>query len=670
MKKFVLFLFTLVIGFAVFCGLYVKADPSPLTMTDGAQIRTSGEFQGLRFEAAASSLEGVDEHGFYLAAGEHTLDAMRTAIEAGEATVGGNKLVKKSATGEALEFAVTVYGMDDVSEYAQLITVVAYLKAGGTFTLDKAVTRNIANIAREDYNKTADPAEIISTVAEATRVKVTHSDSSVEYFGDTSEVTLAAGDTLDLTRGDYSNAFTINQSNVTLNGVYKNVAMNTTGARKTASFAGETTFTNELVVNSALTNVTINGVKVAASNGIQLATGDSANANILNCNILYSESYGIYKSDIGGTLDKLLVENCYIHGSTTAESKGIYLNTQSKMVLIYNNYVGNDVDLRYAENGAIRIHSVNDFGILVSKLQNPGFVEIRGNLIDHKCAEQLIDVCGYNSTSTTIKAYVNIENNILNKTRSTILGGNGIRVYGFAGDSSISVIHNIDGRFSGYMNTLSIKRNTKNGAVSQQNSGKDTPNASGPVRVDILCNSFFTTDGANVAQPKDYLGEGSAKEYAKTNRIAFGFVYNSKLVLKGNYFGSSASLYAYAANTSASGGLSAYFKDYSSFDVKSAAVVEKSGSTSAVDTYYTDTVLTKIEDFEALIDGFNGESAYDDILAALKGTAYENVLAVESETLKIKDAFAPYILALAKRGIFGEVVSSAVTGDNIAAPAA
>ena len=122
MKKFVLFLFTLVIGFAVFCGLYVKADPSPLTMTDGAQIRTSGEFQGLRFEAAASSLEGVDEHGFYLAAGEHTLDAMRTAIEAGEATVGGNKLVKKSATGEALEFAVTVYGMDDVSEYAQLIT--------------------------------------------------------------------------------------------------------------------------------------------------------------------------------------------------------------------------------------------------------------------------------------------------------------------------------------------------------------------------------------------------------------------------------------------------------------------------------------------------------------------------------------------------------------------
>ena len=99
MKKLSLFIFSLIISLVLFCGFFVKADAT-LTMVDGAQVRTAGEYQGLRFQASASSLEGVDEHGFYVALGNHSLDAMRTAIEGGEATVGGNKLVKKAASGE------------------------------------------------------------------------------------------------------------------------------------------------------------------------------------------------------------------------------------------------------------------------------------------------------------------------------------------------------------------------------------------------------------------------------------------------------------------------------------------------------------------------------------------------------------------------------------------
>ena len=40
MKKFILFVFSLIIGFAVFCGLYVKAD-SVITTEPGASVRTT-----------------------------------------------------------------------------------------------------------------------------------------------------------------------------------------------------------------------------------------------------------------------------------------------------------------------------------------------------------------------------------------------------------------------------------------------------------------------------------------------------------------------------------------------------------------------------------------------------------------------------------------------------
>ena len=44
MKKFILFLFTLVIGFAVFCEFYVKADPAPtVVLQESAEISRQQE---------------------------------------------------------------------------------------------------------------------------------------------------------------------------------------------------------------------------------------------------------------------------------------------------------------------------------------------------------------------------------------------------------------------------------------------------------------------------------------------------------------------------------------------------------------------------------------------------------------------------------------------------
>ena len=284
MKKFILFVFSLIIGLAVFCGLNIKADGIVVTMEEGAQIRAEGEFQGLRFAATINTLAGVDEHGFYLAIGTWTQSQMETAIEAGADTIGADanerKLLPKPATGSDLDFAVTIYGMDELSEYESLISTVAYAKVGATYYFGEVQTRNIADIARAAYNG-GNNKELVTTVATATRVKVIHNDSSVDYFGDTSEVTLAANDTLDLTKGNYTNAFTINQNNVTIKGNNFGIAGN--GAR-----VAESEFTNGITVNA--NSVVIDGIKISGD-GKMLNAGQSISGLVLRN--IYSTSSGV-----------------------------------------------------------------------------------------------------------------------------------------------------------------------------------------------------------------------------------------------------------------------------------------------------------------------------------------------------------------------------------------
>lgn len=182
MKKFILFVFSLIIGLAVFCGIQTKATGITLEMEDGASVRTDDP-AGIRFLAEVNSLEGSAEHGFYLAAGEHTLSAMETAIEANASLVGGNKLVKVPATGEDTSFAVTIYGMDELSEYLQDITAVAYVKVGDDYTFDKAVTRNIMEVSFEAVSN-GYTGSILTTVTAAAKANYMVKSGSLNIFNE------------------------------------------------------------------------------------------------------------------------------------------------------------------------------------------------------------------------------------------------------------------------------------------------------------------------------------------------------------------------------------------------------------------------------------------------------------------------------------------------------
>ena len=337
MKKITLFIFSLIVSFVLFCGFFVKADVT-LTMTDGAQIRTAGEFQGLRFQASASSLDGTDEHGFYLAAGEHSLSDMRTAIEASALTVGGSKLVKKSTTGEDLDFAVTVYGMDAASEYAQVITAVAYVKTGASFTFDKAVTRNIAEKAREMYNASETPAEIVATVAAATKVKVTGSDSSVAYYADLDDVTFADGDTAELVRGTYSDAVTISADGVKVLGNTEynlkhddtySAAFTDTVLRGAVTVTGDdfelanVVFSNQIKLNAADDAYIHNSITTTpVTNDILYAIGTitAESKNLIVEKVAVAGSVNRFIYAYGAVLNGLTVDSCCVLDSVSINS--------------------------------------------------------------------------------------------------------------------------------------------------------------------------------------------------------------------------------------------------------------------------------------------------------------------------------------------------------------
>ena len=180
MKKFILFVFSLIIGLAVFCGLNVKATGIALTMTNGASVRTTGEYQGLRFQANVDTLEGSIEHGFFLALGEHSLSDMTTAINADAETVGGYKLVKKATTGADLTFAVTVYDITN-TYYTTGITAVAFVYDGSSYTLNKAVTRNIAEVSLAALQE-GENASLLKTVVDYSYYAVNFSSTLKAYI--------------------------------------------------------------------------------------------------------------------------------------------------------------------------------------------------------------------------------------------------------------------------------------------------------------------------------------------------------------------------------------------------------------------------------------------------------------------------------------------------------
>ncbi|MDD4211926.1 MAG: InlB B-repeat-containing protein [Bacilli bacterium] len=163
--------FLLVSIVALFCvgtRIFVNAAQT-INMTNGAQIRTTGERQGLRFTTTVGEAfaEG-SEHGYYLAKGEHDIADMIDAIEASASTIDGNKLVKKVFEDSDLTFSLVIYNIPQ-SAYKQDITALAYIKEGEVFTFPEiAVTRNIAEVAVAAYSSYEDdvPAIIASAATQ------------------------------------------------------------------------------------------------------------------------------------------------------------------------------------------------------------------------------------------------------------------------------------------------------------------------------------------------------------------------------------------------------------------------------------------------------------------------------------------------------------------------
>ena len=275
MKKIILFLFTLVICFSVFCGLNVKATGISLTMSNVVGIRTSGTQQGLRFSCSASEdFDGSTEHGFYLAIGNFDKDTFTAAIESNATTIGEKPLVNKNTNGTDKDFAITVIFPEDasVNDLCTYITSIAYYKNGEDFVFsDINLTKNVADEARKLYNASESIDSIVSTVAETTKVKVTHSDNSVNYYSTLAlaiAATFAEGDTVNLVRGTYNNNLTIGVDNFTLTGPYKD---NDNFAERTL----EANYTGTITVDAEVHNCELNGLKFSNQSNIKSNCNDA-----------------------------------------------------------------------------------------------------------------------------------------------------------------------------------------------------------------------------------------------------------------------------------------------------------------------------------------------------------------------------------------------------------
>lgn len=166
MKKIALFLFAF-LGLLFTYSLVkinVNATTSGIAMTEGAAIRTTGTYQGIKFQATVTSLPEDSTHGFYVVIGEYTVSDMTTAIASDATTIGGNKLVKKEIVGTNNTFNLVIYDIPETS-YTQDITVVAYVKlSDGTYEFTSAaVTRNISEVAVAAYDD-GDASEFVGTI--------------------------------------------------------------------------------------------------------------------------------------------------------------------------------------------------------------------------------------------------------------------------------------------------------------------------------------------------------------------------------------------------------------------------------------------------------------------------------------------------------------------------
>lgn len=388
LKLFVFF--GLVFAF-VFISVNVFA--STITMQDGAQIRTTGN-QGLKFSASVDSLDGTLEHGFYVAIGKHTVEEISEAIKSEAKEIDGNVLKKVEVEGDNTSFRVVIYNIGE-AYFEQSITAVAYVVTEEETVLSEtAVTRSIGEVARGLYNDDNEIGDFIANIAKKGAIKVDGLNKT-KYYQSLSEVQFEDGDTITLPKGTYSDNFTIDANNVTIQGPNAEKAGTANDREEEAVLTG--------VVSLNGNGATLKGLKFEGSAQI-------SSANTLD-NITISNNY--FTSKITGTnlfmlnrtsdyYDNLCIVNNYFeYDEETIEnspSNLLYLSNVRNISFTNNTF-------NCVKENALFIHDGAGFGLYGNNnvITNNKFQNVGG---------KAIYVNYYSSIANTTDAILNIESNI------------------------------------------------------------------------------------------------------------------------------------------------------------------------------------------------------------------------------------------------------------------
>lgn len=388
LKLFVFF--GLVFAF-VFISVNVFA--STVTMQDGAQIRTTGN-QGLKFSASVDSLDGTLEHGFYVAIGKHTVEEISEAIKSETKEIDGNVLKKVEVEGDNTSFRVVIYNIGE-AYFEQSITAIAYVVTEEETVLSEtAVTRSIGEVARGLYNDDNEIGDFIANIAKKGAIKVDGLNKT-KYYQTLSEVQFEDGDTITLPKGTYSDNFTINANNVTIQGPNAEKAGTANDREEEAVLTG--------VVSLNGNGATLKGLKFEGSAQI-------SSANTLD-NITISNNY--FTSKITGTnlfmlnrtsdyYDNLCIVNNYFeYDEETIEnspSNLLYLSNVRNISFTNNTF-------NCVKENALFIHDGAGYGLYGNNnvITNNKFQNVGG---------KAIYVNYYSSIANTTDAILNIESNI------------------------------------------------------------------------------------------------------------------------------------------------------------------------------------------------------------------------------------------------------------------
>ena len=542
MKKIVLNLF---ICLPLICLLFVigvKAHAETgLAINSGASMRTAAEHQGLRFSASVSSLDGITEHGFYVIKGKHTKSEITSAIAASESTISGDKLLKKIVDGTDLDFHLVIYNIDSLSRYAQPITVLAYTYDGSSYEYTSVVTKNLADVARAEYNNNTTPADLVTTVAEAAKVKVTHDGGAVNYFGTlaAASAAFAEGDTVELVKGTYIDELTISVNDFSLKGACANVGLNSSGVR--SDEIEETELTNPIKITNGVENVEINGLFFSGDSSMIL---EDAQTNIeFTYNKCTFTSNGIKDSRTGDKWapvihEQILIKNNYFHGGTATDQKDIYFQGYSNGVVIENNQFGDDLTTGQANVYCVKCNYITIGSEFVIKSNN--FLTLNCNYV--------IDL-GYSHSEKSKKGNIIIEDNYFSSGTSTPIKRNGIRICNLADVAKVKIIRNRRFVVNNYYN-----------AIFLSSAKTATSNAASP---DILIAYNLCYSNAMKTKPTDR----TALEGDELNafKVVLGINTTSNVIFDMNYISSSKcfSTHGYDSNTQADASASTYVLDFS-----------------------------------------------------------------------------------------------------------